>query len=76
MILTDDQIKIMQEDLYAQLVQMLMIKWDYSMDQALSILYNSDTFARISDKETGLYYQSAGYVYSFLHNELTQGTCA
>ena len=76
MTLTEQQIKIMQEDMSAQLVELLMEKWGYSMEEALSVWYNSDTFARLSDTRTGLYYQSAGYVYSFLENELKTGVCA
>lgn len=74
MTLTDDQIKMMQEDMYASLVQLLMKQWDYSMEEAIGVLYNSDTFVRLQDKRTGLYYQSPGYVYSFLEHELTNGT--
>lgn len=73
MILTDSQIKMMQEDMSASLVQMLMEQMNYSMDEALDTLYNSDTFSRLQDSRTGLYYQSPGYVYSFLDNELTTG---
>ena len=36
------------------------------MTQAMDIYYNSDTFDRLSNPATGLYYQSAGYVYDFL----------
>ena len=74
MSLTEDQIKMMQEDMYASLVQLLMEKWDYSMEEAIGVLYNSDTFVRLQDKRTGLYYQSPGYVYSFLEHELTNGS--
>ena len=71
--MTDSQIKMMQEDISASLVQMLMEQMNYSMDEALDALYNSDTFSRLQDSRTGLYYQSPGYVYSFLDNELTTG---
>lgn len=73
MTLTDSQIKMMQEDMSASLVQMLMEQMNYSMDDALDTLYNSDTFSRLQDSRTGLYYQSPGYVYSFLDTELTTG---
>ena len=66
MTLTKAQIKMMQEDMYAELVQILMEVYGYSQDKALETLYNSDTFARLQDIDTGLYYQSTGYVYSFL----------
>ena len=41
-----------------------------TMEQALSAVINSDTYLRLQDDATGLYYQSPGYVYSFLENEL------
>lgn len=68
--LTSSQIKIMQEDMYAELIQLLIEKHGYTVEKAMDILYNSDTFARLQDANTGLYYQSPGYVYSFLNNEL------
>lgn len=73
MTLTKAQIKMMQEDMYAELVQILMEVYGYSQDKALETLYNSDTFARLQDIDTGLYYQSTGYVYSFLKSELNFG---
>ena len=68
--LTPEQINILQEELCAELVNILMQEWHYSMHEALGVLYNSDTFALIQDVGTGLYYQSAGYVYSYLEEEL------
>ena len=75
MILTDSQIKIMQEQLLSELTQLLMTEWHYSLEQSLSIIYNTDTFDRLMDKSSGLYYQSVGYVYSFLDDELRFGVC-
>jgi hypothetical protein len=71
MTLTAGQIKMMQEDMYAELAQILMEKYGYTQFQALEVLYNSETFARLQDSNTGLYYQSTGYVYSFLNSELS-----
>ncbi len=42
----------------------------FTMEQTLSAVINSDTYLRLQDDATGLYYQSPGYVYSFLENEL------
>ena len=69
--LTKGQIKMMQEDMYAELIQILMEKYGYTLEKAMDTLYNSDTFARLQDANTGLYYQSPGYVYSFLNSELS-----
>ena len=68
--LTTGQIKMMQEDMYAELIQMLIDGYGYTLEKAMETLYNSDTFARLQDANTGLYYQSSGYVYSFLVSEL------
>jgi hypothetical protein len=68
--LSTGQIKMMQEDMYAELIQMLMDGYGYTLEKAMETLYNSDTFARLQDANTGLYYQSSGYVYSFLVSEL------
>lgn len=73
MTLTDNQIEIMKEDMSAELVSLLMKNWHYTMDEAMDVLYNSDTFSRLEDNKTGLYYQSPGYVYSYLNQELTTG---
>ena len=69
--LTEGQIKIMQEDMYAELIQILMEKYGYTLEKAMDTLYNSETFTRLQDANTGLYYQSPGYVYSFLNSELS-----
>ena len=69
--LTEGQIKMMQEDMYAELIQILMKKYGYTLEKAMDTLYNSETFARLQDANTGLYYQSPGYVYSFLNSELS-----
>lgn len=44
-----------------------------SMDQDLLLVINSDTYQRILNDNTRLYYQSPRYVYSFLDNELKTG---
>ena len=69
--LTEGQIKMMQEDMYAELIQILMEKYGYTLEKAMDTLYNSETFARLQDANTGLYYQSPGCVYSFLNSELS-----
>ena len=69
--LSEGQIKMMQEDMYADLIQLLMEEYGYTLEKAMDTLYNSETFARLQNADTGLYCQSPGYVYSFLSNELT-----
>lgn len=73
MTLTNDQIEIMKEDMSAELISLLIKNWHYSSEEAMDVLYNSDTFSRLEDSKTGLYYQSPGYVYSYLDKELSTG---
>lgn len=73
MTLTNEQIEIMKEDMSAELISLLIKNWHYSSEEAMDVLYNSDTFSRLEDSKTGLYYQSPGYVYSYLDKELSTG---
>lgn len=68
--LTEGQIECMKEDMTAALVQILIEEQHYSMEQALDVVYNSTTFQNLQNSSTGFYYQSVGYVYDDLQNEL------
>ena len=46
---------------------------EMTMEQALSIVLNSDTYQRLLEDNTTLYYQSPRYVFSFLQTELQTG---
>ncbi|MDD2293514.1 MAG: hypothetical protein PHD07_04795 [Bacteroidales bacterium] len=43
------------------------------LKSALDCVYLSDTYRKISDYRTGLYFRGAGYAYSFLKHELVSG---
>lgn len=60
----------MQEKLSIELVEMLIEEYNYDMQKALDVFYNSKTFELLSDSSTGLYYQSAGYVFDYLKEEM------
>lgn len=46
----------------------------YEFDErALDTLYTSDTYTKLKDKRTGLYFQSPLYVYDFLEKEILTG---
>lgn len=44
-----------------------------SMQEALSMVFQSDTCQKMLDDKTRLYYQSPMYVFSFLEQELKSG---
>lgn len=71
MALTKEQIQLMKDDLCTELAGLLIDEYHYDPQEAIDMLYTSETLERLQDDSTGLYYQSPGYVYSFLQNELT-----
>jgi hypothetical protein len=52
---------------------MLMDERGMSLHEALDTVYNSETYAKLTDSTTGLYFQSPVYIYSYLDRELTTG---
>jgi hypothetical protein len=68
--LTKEQIQLLKDDLSSELAGYLVDDYHYTPQEAIDVLYTSETFERLQDNATGLYYQSPGYVYSFLQNEL------
>ncbi|MBF1056325.1 MAG: hypothetical protein HXL33_08580 [Prevotellaceae bacterium] len=69
-----NEIEEMKADLVTELANMLMSNdANISMDRALGYVFNSETYQKLLDNKTQLYYQSAGYVMSYLQNELLTG---
>lgn len=69
-----NEIEEMKADLVKELANMLMSNdANISMEQALECVFNSETYQKLLDNKTQLYYQSAGYVISYLQNELLTG---
>ena len=68
--LNEQQIEIIKDELAVELADWLMETYGYTSAEALDILYTSLTFDRLQNSATGFYYQSVGYVASFLQNEV------
>ena len=68
--------KYLIDNLTAKLVLLVMENFDYSITEAMDVVYNSQVYEKILDLETGLYYQSVGYNYELLSNELRTGKVA
>lgn len=69
-------VQYMNECMMRDLAVMLIDKYHVSLVEALDILYNSDTYVKLQDSRTGLYFQSPVYVFDFLQKELEQGKIA
>ena len=60
----------MKEEIVKDLIARLMNERGLTMAKAFDAVYTSRLFEKLSDPKTGLYFQSSGYVYSFLEDEL------
>jgi hypothetical protein len=66
--------KIMKLYIISEMTSLLMEQRpELTMDEALSIIFNSETYEMLDNESTGLYYQSPRYVFSFLTTELETG---
>ena len=71
--MSEADIKYMVEAIMVDLAEFLTSDYDIDIEEALEKIYNSETYSKLKDPSTGLFFQSSGYVYSFLHNELSTG---
>ncbi len=66
-----DEKQMMKDDMVAKLAMLLIDNAKASsMTEALDIVINSETYQRLIDDKSALYFQSPRYVYEFLKNEL------
>lgn len=65
---------MMKLDMATELAVLLMENEPrLTMEQALEVVLNSDTYQRLQKDSAQLYHQSPRYVYSFLESELKTG---
>ena len=60
----------MKEEIVKDLIARLMDERDLSLQQAFDAVFTSRLFEKLSNPKTGLFFQSSGYVYSYLIEEL------
>jgi hypothetical protein len=63
----------MIEDISKDLVTFLMNDYHLALQDALDVLYNSDTYTSLNRFKNGLYSQGSVYIYDCLKSELTTG---
>ena len=63
----------MIEYMVQDLVEMLTEAQNIEYDIAMHTIYESETYEKILDVETGLYRESPAYVYGILQDELNFG---
>ena len=67
-----EDFQFMVEGMISDLIQILMDRKGLSLPEAADIVYTSKTYEHILNPETMLYFQSPGYVYSYLESELEE----
>ena len=63
-------IEYITQDIIAFLVEDRQI----DIAEAMKVFYNSETYEKLLDEETGLYLEGASYVYEILKDEMKQGS--
>jgi hypothetical protein len=71
--MSTNDFEYMKEAMAADLAELLSNDLELTIPEALDILYNSETYLKLSDSNTGLYFQSTLYVYSYLQQEISTG---
>lgn len=69
----DNSFKYQKEGAARDLVGFMMKDYGWSLQKSLDVLFDSDTYSKICNPKTGLYFQSSLYLYSFLKNEIETG---
>ena len=60
----------MKEEIVKDLIARLMDERYLSLQKAFDAVYTSRLFEKLGDPKTGLFFQSSGYVFSFLLEEM------
>ena len=61
------------EYITSDIIEYIIEDTQLSMTEAMQSLYNSETFAKLNDVETGLYLESSPYVYDIYKTEKAYG---
>ena len=70
MSISKEEFQFMVEGMTSDLIQILMERRGKSMAEAFDIVYRSKTYDNLLNPDTMLYFQSPGYVYSYLEDEI------
>ena len=66
----------MKEAVSADLTELLSKDFRMTITEALDTLYGSETYTKLCNPDTGLYFQSTQYIYTILKEELKTGKIA
>ncbi len=69
----NEQTQYLTNSLVEQLALMAMKDYGLTMVDALALVYHSQWYEKVTDTETGLYFQSPAYNYRLLRHEVAFG---
>lgn len=61
------------EGIIQDLISYLFEEKNISINESMSIVYNSIVYTKLCDENTGLYRESASYLYELLKDEIEDG---
>lgn len=67
---SEQEFKYMTECITSDMIQLLMDRKQYSLPQAVEIVYSSNIYSALLRPISSLYFQSSGYVFSLLEAEM------
>ena len=70
--ISEQEFKYLVEGITSDSIQLLIDRKNYTLPRAVETVYGSNIYNALLRPTSGLYSQSAGYVYSLLENELKQ----
>lgn len=65
-----EEVQFMIETLTTELAKLIIEERSISISEALEIIFQSHTFEKVEDENTGLYYQSPVYIHDMLNEEI------
>ena len=68
-----DIVKALIEGVTQDVISFIVEDEGVPIEQAMNIMYNSEVFTKLSDRETELYRESSAYVAGLLKDELANG---
>lgn len=64
--ISEAEFRYMKELVTTRMIQILVEEQGFALEEAISKVYTSPAFSKLSDPNTGLFFQSPRYVLSYL----------
>lgn len=70
----DNNFNFLVEYITAKVVEWIIVDNNISLEEALLLFHNSETFEKLCNRETDMYIESPAYVYEIFKEELRKGS--